>query len=315
MKRWLKKAASETIGGWGNHHPASRVVVLCYHSVHPTKPFASAAPELFEAHLRWIKENCTTIQFSQVVEAWPCGEQQKPKVAITFDDGYADNYEYAFPLLEKHDVPATFFLTVGLIEKDAQVVERFQEIRQAHHQDIRPLEWSQVKEMRRAGMDIGAHTYSHPNLARLERRATEKELMQSKEVIQQRLGEPVKSMAYPFGKPRVHFNVETQWLAADAGYEGGAAVLFRTVRASDSQFAIPRFYVVKDDLETLANKVLGAWDFLGWWQESAPLWLCKVVSPQEFAHSAFSPSEPEHTTGKLVWKPILGQSKNPMVRS
>lgn len=284
MKRWLKKAAAETLGRWGNHRPGSRVVVLCYHSVHPSKPFSSATPKLLEAHLRWLREHCEVVRFSQVMETLRCGDHQKPAVAITFDDGYADNYEYAFPLLERYGVNATLFLTIGLLEKDPEVLRRFERIRQARSEDVRPLEWSQVREMRCAGMDVGTHTYSHPNLARLGPPAAEKELMQSKEIMQQRLGEPVRFMAYPFGKPRLHFTAETQRLAAAAEYECAAAVLFRAVRASDSPFAIPRFFVAKDDVATLAEKVLGAWDFLGWWQEKVPQTVSRLVSPKDFIH-------------------------------
>ena len=282
MKRWIKDVGAATLGRWGARDRARRVVVLCYHSVHPSKPFSSATPELFEAHLRWLRERCEIVRFAQVMEALRHGDGRKPAVAITFDDGYADNYENAFPLMEKYGVKATFFLTVGFLEKDPEVTHRFARIRQVRSEDVAALEWSQVREMRSAGMDAGTHTYSHPNLARLDPTAAMKELAWSKEIMQQRLGEPVRLMAYPFGKPRVHFTAETQRLAVAAEYECAASVLFRAVRAGDSPLAIPRFFVAKDDVETLAKKVLGAWDFLGWWQESAPLAVSRLVSPKDF---------------------------------
>lgn len=260
------------------------MVVLCYHSVHPSKAFASATSELFEAHLRWLKEHCEIIRFSQVMGSLRCNNRQKPAVAITFDDGYADNYEHAFPLLEKYGMAATFFLTIGLLERDPQVVRRFEGIRHASSGDVQPLEWSQVREMRRAGVDVGTHTYSHPNLARLDPPVAANELAWSKEIMQQRMGEPVRLMAYPFGKPRLHFTAETQRLAAAAEYECAAAVLFRAIRASDSPFAIPRFFVTNDDVATLAKKVLGAWDYLGWWQERVPQTVARLVSPKDFIH-------------------------------
>ena len=284
LKQSLKKAAAATLGRWRNDHPGSRVVVLCYHSVHPSKPFASANPELFEAHLRWVKQHCDIIRFAQARETVRCGDRQKPAVAITFDDGYADNYEHAFPLLAKYGISAIFFLTAGLLEKDAEVLHRFERIRRAPREDVRPLEWAQVREMRSAGMDVGTHTYSHPNLARLDPAAAARELAWSKQITEQQLGEPVRWMAYPFGKPRLHFTPETQRLAAAAEYESAAAVLFRALRASDSQFATPRFFVARDGVATLAKKVLGAWDFLGWWQESVPQTVLRLVSPQDFIH-------------------------------
>lgn len=259
-----------------------RVVVLCYHSVHPDKEFSSVTPELFKIHLQWLKEHCQPVPLSQALAVVQNGQEGKPFVSITFDDGYADNYEYAFPLLQEYDIPATFFVTVGLLEGDPAVVERFQTLRGACFEDIRPLTWEQVREMQRAGMEIGSHTWSHPNLARLGRAEARKELQRSKEVLEQRLGEAVSLLAYPFGKPQRHFTTETVELAAELVYEVAAAVLFRRVRPEDSPLALPRFFVTRDSVETLATKVMGAWDWLGYWQERAPLWMARWVSPGDF---------------------------------
>jgi peptidoglycan/xylan/chitin deacetylase (PgdA/CDA1 family) len=200
-------------------------------------------------------------------------------VAITFDDGYADNYEYAFPLLAKWCIPAAFFVTVGLLEKDSSIVERFCIWRNgASYEDVRPLEWSQVKEMMRAGMEVGSHTYSHANLARLDPASAEVELRLSREILQDRLGERITMMAYPFGRPKLHFTRESVEVARRVGYEYGAAVVFRGVRDSDSPFAIPRFFVTRDEVNVLKGKILGTWDLLGRWHETAPLWLMRMLS-------------------------------------
>jgi peptidoglycan/xylan/chitin deacetylase (PgdA/CDA1 family) len=259
-----------------------RVVVLCYHSIHPQKAFSSATPELFVRHLEWLKAHCRLIPFSGALEAARNDRGERPSVALTFDDGYADNYEYAFPLLREYDVPATFFVTGGLIECDSEVLERIQTLRGASLEDIRPLTWGQVQEMCRAGMTIGAHTWSHPNLARLTPVESREELRRAKEVLEDRLGQSVRLLAYPFGKPRRHFTPRTMELAAEVGYEMAAAVVFRGVNAVDPALAIPRFFVTRDSVETLAAKVAGAWDWLGWWQERGPLWLARWVSPEDF---------------------------------
>lgn len=251
--------------------PSSRVVVLCYHSIHPTSPLASASPALFERHLAWLSTSCTMIYFRQVVfEAAARRGGTQPVVALTFDDGYADNYEYAFPLLRKYGVPATFFLTVGFIEKDLAVVERLRVLRRDGDENLRSLEWAQVREMRRAGMEFGAHTYSHPNLARLDRAGAEIEVKRSRETIQDHLGEPITSMAYPFGKPRHHFTRQTMGVVAEAGYDSAAAITYRSVSVSHSPYAIPRFYVTGDSMGTFRDKIFGAWDLIGLWQERAP---------------------------------------------
>ena len=140
----------------------SRVVGLCYHSIHPTKSFASATPQMFERHLVWLRENCDVIPFRTMLDVASETRRVRPAVAITFDDGYADNFDFAFPLLQKYDIPATIFVTGGLIDGDPEVHSRFRTLRGTSEAEIRPLEWGQVRELRAAGVEIGAHTYSHP---------------------------------------------------------------------------------------------------------------------------------------------------------
>jgi peptidoglycan/xylan/chitin deacetylase (PgdA/CDA1 family) len=239
--------------------------------VHPTASFRSATPTLFAQHLVWLKQNCTIVEFKRAVRAAEQPHGGRPVVAITFDDGFADNYEYAFPLLRQHEVTATFFLTVGLLEKNQVVLERLRRLWGARGEEICALSWSAVREMRREGMEVGAHTYSHPNLARLHRYAAELEVTHSKEIIEDRLGVPVRLMAYPFGKPNRHFTKETIGVVSSAGYEYAAAVTWRGIQASDSSFRIPRFTCNGDSISALRDKISGAWDLLGAWQERVPL--------------------------------------------
>ena len=252
---------------------STRVVVLCYHSVHPTASFRSATPELFAQHLVWLKQNCTVVQFASAVQAADQPRGDRPVVAITFDDGFADNYEYAFPLLQEHGVPATFFLTVGLLEKNLVILKRLHSLWAAHPGEIRPMNWPAVREMQQAGMEVGAHTYSHPNLAQVDRYEAELELRRPKEIIEDRLGAPVRVIAYPFGIPGRHFTRDTVAIVANAGYEYAAAVTWRGIRASDSRFQIPRFTCTGDSIRMLGDKVSGAWDMLGMWQERVPVGL------------------------------------------
>lgn len=260
---------------------SGRAVILCYHSVHPTIPFASATPDRFGEQLDWLRDNCDVLPLARLASASP-GGAQRPLVAITFDDGYEDNYTHAFPLLRERGLPATFFITVGLVERDAATVERFAALRQSGPVEVAPLEWGQLLEMSAAGFSIGAHTWSHPNLARLGETEARSELERPKAILEDRLGGAVTEFAYPFGKPGRHFTPATVRLVADAGYAVGAAVLFRAVRSGDDRLALPRFFVTSDDVETIAAKVGGAWDWLGLVQERAPEWVARMVSPADF---------------------------------
>lgn len=283
LKHALMAFAKKASRGWLAADPTSRTVVLCYHSVHPTKSFASATPTTFGHHLDWLTRHCDVVPLEQIPRTVLTAGRTRPAVAITFDDGYLDNYEFAFPLLHSRHLPATFFLTAGFLDKDPAVLARTQMLRRSAYDDVRPLEWDQVRAMHAAGMEIGAHTYSHPNLARLSRTRARDELERSKQIIEERLGTRVRSMAYPFGKPGRHFTGETAAVVEEVGYEYACAVLFRAVRASDSRLAIPRLFVTQDTVAGLHEKIQGAWDVIGSWQEKCPLWVARMVSPEDFA--------------------------------
>jgi peptidoglycan/xylan/chitin deacetylase (PgdA/CDA1 family) len=259
-----------------------RVVALCYHSVHPSIPFRSAEPGLFSDHLEWLAEHCDCVPFNELLTAWDRQSGSRPVVSITFDDGYADNHEYALPLLVKNHIPATFFLTTGLLNRDASTIERFQRLWGTNRDLIQPLAWDQVTEFLETGMEVGAHTDSHPNLARLDERGLERELGQSKHMLEDRLGRAVTMMAYPFGRPRVHFTADVERAVQRAGYGLAGAIGTRGIRETDDPLSVPRIFVTNDSVEELSEKVLGVWDLIGIVREKMPLALSRVVSPADF---------------------------------
>jgi len=76
-----------------------RRVILCYHSVHATTPFASVSPAVFADHLDWLTDNCDVVPLVDIRDG--AAQSQRPRVAITFDDGYLDNFVHAFPMLAR----------------------------------------------------------------------------------------------------------------------------------------------------------------------------------------------------------------------
>jgi len=258
----------------------SRVVVLCYHSVHPSAPFRSATPELFSDHLAWLRETCECIPFRQVLEAKAADRGDCPTVSITFDDGYSDNHEFALPLLVSSGMKATFFLTAGLVDEDPATLERFRRLRAVDV--IQSLGWEQAAELLQSGMEVGAHTYSHRNLANLSDSELRHEVTHSKQLIEDRMACGVTTMAYPFGRPRVHFDERVLDAVQQAGYEFAGTTTTRGVRTSDRPLSVPRMISMRDSVETLRDKVLGAWDLIGSVREKAPLALSKLVSPSDF---------------------------------
>lgn len=271
LRARIQATLSHTLGPLTRMSPEGRVLVLCYHSVHPQKDFA-VTPEKFAGQLAWLKQHCTVIPFTHALTAKP---GPRPQVALTFDDGYADNHEYAFPILARHGLSATFFLTAGLMEREPAVLKAFEFVRNSDFETIRPMTWQQVEEMRAGGQEFGAHTWSHPNLAELSYSACLDELVRSKQILEQKMHAPVNTLAYPFGLPGRNFTEETVRAAQEAGYTMACAVHYRPVLRHDSPFAVPRFSVLDEELDVFAQKIKGNWDYLGWWQEHAPAWFTR----------------------------------------
>lgn len=278
---WLKRTAKQVLAALPVRPRGPRRVVLCYHSVHASRPYASVRPSAFAEHVAWLARSCDVVPLERVLEPRPA--DARPAVAITFDDGYADNHELVAPELERHGLPATFFVTTGLIDREGAVVDRFAAQRGCRPSDIDSMTWAEIADLRARGFTIGAHTHSHPVLAELDDGRARDELVRAKDLLEHRLGFPVTSMAYPYGKAGRHFTRRTMELAEAAGYRHGAAVRFSGVAAGDQALALPRFFVAGDDLAQLQAKVRGDWDAIGRLQERTPRWLARAVSPHDFA--------------------------------
>lgn len=138
---------------------------------------------------------------------------------ITFDDGYADLHEVALPLLKKHGRTATVFVTTGWLETP------------------RMLSWSQLAELAAEGITIGGHSHSHPQLDQLPAAELRAELTRNKELLEDRLGLAVPTMAYPYG----YSSARVRKAVRDAGYERAYAVA-NTLRGDDP-YALPRLTV------------------------------------------------------------------------
>jgi peptidoglycan/xylan/chitin deacetylase (PgdA/CDA1 family) len=258
---------SPRLPGW-----RERVVVLCYHSVHPSTGFpSSTSPNLFDRHMRWLSEECDLIPFNRAWDERSRPNRSRPAVAVTFDDGFADNHTYALPTLLRHEIPATFFVTTGLIDRVADVIQ--QRSWRGWSLEGSSLTWGQIIEMQRLGMEIGAHGHRHAVLGRLDDEEVVSDLSMCKQILEERLEASISSIAYPKGRPRRDFSQRTTDLARTVGFENGAAVLFRGVRRSDNRMAIARFVVEDDSLDILRAKVWGKMDAIGLLQERAPMWL------------------------------------------
>jgi peptidoglycan/xylan/chitin deacetylase (PgdA/CDA1 family) len=225
--------------------------------------------ENFEKQMQYIREKMNPISLKDLVECIIKSMTIPERaVAITFDDGYGDNYTIAYPILKRYKIPATIFLATGYIEtssifwwdKVAEIIKKtkapfielknfcsfsndkaflFETIALMGHKDKENaimilvklfktfdyekisnatevlqdklkvadtdiekqpmLDWAQIEEMCKNGIDIGAHTVNHPDLTKINVEEVEEEICQSKKTIEERLNRQVSHFAYPYG--------------------------------------------------------------------------------------------------------------------
>lgn len=262
---------------------AARTVVLCYHSIARSDAALSLDPDTFSGQIESMQSaGFEFLTFGDLVHRiMRAGSPARNTACITFDDGFEDNFRVALPLLQQRGVPATFFVTTGLLKQEADVVERFRALTH-FHADY--LSESQLRQMHSLGMEIAAHTHTHANLAPLNEDDARREITLSKRILEDVLGVRVRSFAYPFGKRQLHYTRRTVDLVRESGYCGAGSVAFRGVNAHSAVriFEIPRFFVTRGDTpSTFRQKVIGHFDWLGSFQELSPAWVKAAISPED----------------------------------
>ena len=170
----------------------------------------ACTPRRFAMHMNFLRSARYNIIDLKDLEDFISGRNTIPdrSVAITIDDGFLDNYTNALPTLQKYDIPATIFLTAGMMEK----TNLWMQTRGFPRRDM--LNWRQVKEMSQMGISFGAHTMTHPRLPELSEEKEWLEIEKSKGVIENHLGHGINYLAYPYGL----FTGRTCLFAKDSGF-------------------------------------------------------------------------------------------------
>jgi len=281
----------------------ARLSVLIFHRVKaaPDELFVEdIVASKFDSLCGWLVDWFNVLPLDQAARRLSEGTLPPRALCITFDDGYADNREVALPILLRHGLTATFFITTGFLDGGRMwndsviealrgtrlerldlrdllgddfaplalqgasprrvaidaVIERIKYLAPAERQTMvdeiarrlgtelpRNLMMSsqQVREMRQAGMQIGAHTLTHPILARLDAAAARAEIGGSKRFLEALLDEPVTLFAYPNGKPGRDFNDESVAIARELGFETAVTTAWGVAGRTTDRLRLPRF--------------------------------------------------------------------------
>lgn len=191
--------------------------ILMYHMVSEHQPGARfnklrVRPAMFEQQVRWLKTQGW--HFATMSELMQEKVLPEKTVVLTFDDGYEDNYLQAYPVLKKYGAKATLYLVVDRFDRDWSTSKK------AHHDSGElmhepKLSDAQIREMLDSGLlELGGHTLTHANLAKLDHAARVREIVTAREQLQHAFGQTISSFAYPFGI----YDEQDVSICAEAGF-------------------------------------------------------------------------------------------------
>jgi len=233
------------------------IPILLYHSIgnqvsSSSRFFTwSTTPSNFTLQMSYLHENnYTPITVSKFVESINDKAAKLPQnpVLITFDDGFADFYAHAFPVLQDYSFVSTMYIIPTLVGETSRWLCRIGE-------DKRPImSWEQIREIEANGVECGAHSCTHPQLDMLSPKKAHNEIIQSKSELENELGHAVSTFAYPYG----YFNQRVRNTVVQAGYTSACAVKHAMSGLNDDLFALSRIIIRRETtLEQFAEMLKG----------------------------------------------------------
>ena len=203
------------------------VPILLYHwiAVSPSDgPYYKSPyyvkPEVFEEEIKLLHDcEYTTISIDMLLKAITEGTELPPRpVLITFDDGHLNNYTTAFPIMEKYGFKGILYVVGNYIGTEDY------------------MNADQIREMAAAGWEVGSHSMSHADLSTLDPQRQRYEVVESREFLEETLGLPVRTIAYPFGSS----NSSVIDYAHFAGFIAGMSLGFTHDQGSGNRFTLQR---------------------------------------------------------------------------
>lgn len=204
-----------------DHYTMTGVPVLNYHQVNDRfNTCLTMTTQNFEKQMKYLQDNgyhaITQAQLRAYMETG-ADLPDKP-IMITFDDGYIDNYECAYPIMKKYGMTGTIFVITSFVDSPQY------------------LSWRQIDTMRRDGIEFGSHTVHHNPLDSLDQATMRQELTESKRILEKHLEREVPYIAYPEGKYNGMVKKETK----AAGYAGAFTVNTGRIYSWDDAFVLDR---------------------------------------------------------------------------
>ncbi|MBQ6975725.1 MAG: polysaccharide deacetylase family protein [Selenomonadaceae bacterium] len=197
-----------------------KILVLNYHQINDNHTSLAVSVNDFDSQMNYLVDNGYIAITPDALLSALEGELELPAkpMLITFDDGYIDNYDNAFPILQKYGLRATVFIIPSFVGKSGY------------------MDWDQLKEMEENGITMQSHTLNHIALENLSDDGLRVELLNSKLMLEEKLGHPVDFVAYPTGT----YNLHIASIAKEVGYKGAFTIKYGNVDLGSNLYALER---------------------------------------------------------------------------
>jgi len=219
----------------------SKIPILTYHSIDESGSVISTSPDTFRKQMQFLKDNdFNVISLKTLGKSLLENVPLPPNTLIlTFDDGFQNFYTTAFPVLDEYKFPATVFLITDYCGKFNDWSGNLPTLERS-----KLMDWKEIKELSENNIEFAAHSRTHPDLTKLNIDKAAREIVESKLIVEERLGTEVTDFAYPYGK----YNVTVKQLA-EKHFRTACSTRLGKVQTGDDLFSLKRvdtYYLSND---------------------------------------------------------------------
>lgn len=247
------------------------LTIVLYHSFSEDGTGQDSLPvRLLDKHLRYLKKNYAIEPLDSVMQKFKEGKRlDRDTLCITIDDGFLDNYKFAYPIFNKYTIPATIFVTAGLLECPTRKSTFEEDLihpdkvcfeNDIDHADtyrlskLPMMSWPQVKDLISDNIEIGSHTLYHPILTKVPFDVAKKEIILSKSKIESELNKEIRYFAFPNGLVG-DYNDNLCASVKNAGYQASFIVSWGVNYSNQNLFKLNRIPLGSISVARLAAKV------------------------------------------------------------
>lgn len=216
------------------------IPILMYHKVNSDPRTGGLGlrvpPDKFDWQMSYLYKNgFHTVSLVDVMDHFQKGKVLPSRpIVITFDDGYKDNHDFAYPIMKKYGFTGTVFVVSQAIGGT-----NFFDVQKKLQPENKMMNWQEIKDLDAGGFTIGAHTVNHPKLAKVSPDEDRWQMEECKRVLEQGLKKPVNVFAYPYGS----YNDQVAEIAKQAGFRAAVTTELGLAHSQDNPYKLHRVRV------------------------------------------------------------------------